>query len=131
MGELLLRSNQGSDQLLLWAVKPGDEWRARIDFGDLSAEAKVHERFSGDALRLDAYFADLAQRWRGWEGDREWESLGLRLAARHDGLGHVTLDATLDADYATAERWRVRASLIVDAGGLGALALAAGALDER
>jgi Family of unknown function (DUF6228) len=93
--------------------------------------AELCERFSGDALTLHAYFADLAQHWRGWDGDKEWESLGLQLAARHDGLGHVTLDATLDEDYAMAQRWRVRASLTVDAGGLSALAVAARALDER
>jgi hypothetical protein len=101
--EFTIRSNRRTDQLRLWVLAPGRLWRARIDFGDLTAE-----------------------------GDREWESLGLQLVARHDGLGHVTLDATLQADYAAEEdRWQVRASLSVDAGSLDRLATEARVLDRR
>jgi hypothetical protein len=67
--EFVVRSNHGGDQLLVCAVNPGDQWRAKIDFGDLKAEAKLYERYSGDALRLDAYFGELASSGRGWEGD--------------------------------------------------------------
>ena len=131
MSELVIRSNHGGDQLKVWTIKPGDQWRARIDFGDLTAEAKVYERFSRDALRLDVYLADLAHNWRGWDGEKAWEALGLRLAARHDGLGHVTIEVTLEEGYASADRWRVRASLAVDAGGLDRLAVDARGLDEQ
>jgi Family of unknown function (DUF6228) len=127
-GELLVRSNDGG-HLRVWVVRPRDQWRARIEVGDLEAEAKVYERYSREELHLDRYFADLAAQWRGWEGDKEWEALGLRLAARHDGLGHVTLDVTLEEDYATADRWRVRASLAIDAGALDRLAVEARAID--
>lgn len=126
----MVRSSDGGDRLRVWVVRPADQWRARIECADLTAEAKVYERYSGDALRLDAYFNELAEQWRGWDGDIEWEALGLRLAARHDGLGHVTLDATLDADHVAAERWRVRASLTVDAGTLDWLAREARVLDQ-
>ena len=129
MTEFAVRSNHGSDELRLWVVEPQSEWRARLDFGDLTAEAKVYERYSREVLRLDSYFAELAEHWRGWSGDKEWEALGLRLAARHDGLGHVALDVTLDQDYATAERWQVRATLVLEAGGLGQVAAAARRLD--
>jgi Family of unknown function (DUF6228) len=71
----------------------------------------------------------LAAQWRGWNGDEEWEGLGLRLAARHDGLGHITIDAVLEQDYAMAERWRLRASIQVDAGTLGDLSRDAASLD--
>lgn len=84
---------------------------------------------SGEELHLDAYFADLARDWRGWQGDRQWNALGLRLAARHDGLGHVTLDVTLQNDYSSGSRWRVRASLRLDAGALDRLATEAHVLD--
>ncbi len=130
MSEFVIRSNHGGDKLRVWTVKPGDQWRAQIDFGDLQAEAKVYERYSRDALRLDVYLADLADHWRGWDGEKEWEALGLRLEARHDGLGHVTLDVTLEEDYASADRWRVRASLMVDAGGLAHLVRDAIGLDS-
>jgi Family of unknown function (DUF6228) len=127
-GELRVRSNDGG-HLRVWVVKPGDEWRAQIDVGDLKAEAKVYERYSREELQLDRYFADLANQWRGWDGEKEWEAFGLRLAARHDGLGHVTLDVTLEDDYATASRWRVRASLELDAGVLDRLAVQARTVD--
>jgi uncharacterized protein DUF6228 len=129
--EFVAKSNHTSDRLRIWVVRPGDQWRARIECADLTAEAKFYERYSRDALRLDAYFGELAKQWRGWKGDIEWEALGLRLTARHDGLGHVTLDATLDEDYASADRWRVRASLALDAGSLDRLAVEARVLDER
>jgi hypothetical protein len=43
----------------------------------------------------------------------------------------VTLDVTLEEDYASADRWRVRASLVVDVGGLDRLAVIARGLDQR
>jgi hypothetical protein len=130
MSEFVIRSNRGSDRLVLWVVKPRDHWRARLDCAHLTAEGKVDERHSGDELRLDAYFGELASQWRGWAGEKEWESLGLRLAARHDGLGHVTIDASLEQDYGAVDGSEARASLILDAGELDALARAARALDE-
>jgi hypothetical protein len=129
--EFVVRSNHGGDQLRVCAVNPGDQWRAKIDFGDLKAEAKLYERYSGDALRLDAYFGELASSGRGWEGDIEWEALGLRLAARHDGLAHVTCDATLDEDLPRRRQVAVRASLTLDAGSLDRLAAEARVLDAR
>src|SRR4051794_25945305 len=50
--------------------KPGDQRGARLEFGDLTAEGKLDERHSGDALRLDSYFGALAEDWRGSEGER-------------------------------------------------------------
>jgi hypothetical protein len=128
-GEFLVRSNLGDDQLRIWATKPGGYWRARIAFADLVAEGAVCERHSGEELHLDAWFAELAVEWRGWQGEKQYEALGLRLAARHDGLGHVTLDVTLQHDYAAVDRWRVQASLMLDAGALDRLALEARELD--
>jgi Family of unknown function (DUF6228) len=127
--ELVIQSNRSSDRLAVAVVEPQCRWLARVEFGDVRAEATVYERWSGDALRLDAYFGRLAAQWRGWNGDEEWEGLGLRLAARHDGLGHITIDAVLEQDYAMAERWRLRASIQVDAGTLGDLSRDAASLD--
>lgn len=55
----------------------------------------------GDSIVLDstlpAYFAELGQSWRGWTGERVWQSAGekLTLAARHDGIGHVLITVTI------------------------------------
>lgn len=129
MSQFVVRSSGLSDHMTIWIVKPQDEWRARIECDGLTAEARVYERHSGSALRLDAFFGDLAANWRGWDGAKEWESLGLQLVARHDGLGHVALDAILRESYAAADRWEVRASLNLDVGGLNRLAREARALD--
>lgn len=70
MSEFVVRSNHASDHLKVWIINVGDQRRALIDFGDLTAEAKVYERHSGEALRLDRYFADMAAHWHGWEGEK-------------------------------------------------------------
>jgi hypothetical protein len=55
----------------------------------------------------------------------------MRLAARHDGLGHVELDVILDDKPGWTERRRVRSTLALDAGALDGLAAAARALDAH
>jgi hypothetical protein len=37
----VVRSNRSPDQLKLWVVTAG-EWPARVDFGELTVEAKVY-----------------------------------------------------------------------------------------
>jgi uncharacterized protein DUF6228 len=110
---------------------PPDPGRAARNCSRRATSSARLSWYSREALHLDSYFAGLAKQWRGWKGDKEWEALGLRLAARHDGLGHVTLDVTLEEDYALADRWRVRASLTVDAGALDRLAVEARQLDVQ
>jgi hypothetical protein len=127
-GEFVVGS--GVEQLHVWVVSPAYEWRARIDFEDLTAEHSFYERYSREKLHLDAYFADLAAHWRGWADDKEWEAQGLAFAARHDGLGHVTLDVILSSDPSLGDGWRVRASLHLDAGALDRLVREAAKLDS-
>jgi hypothetical protein len=54
---------------------------------------------------------------------------GLKLSARHDGLGHVTLEVFLQGHYARSDSWTVKASLQLDAGAPDELARAARVLD--
>ena len=109
----------------------GDQRQAKLEFGDLTAEAKVYEVKQPRCARTRCVLCRTRGDRRGWRGKKEWEALGLRLAAQHDGLGHVTLDVTLEADYASADRWRVGASLALDAGALDRLVPGARALDQR
>lgn len=62
-----------------------------ITEGDLSARHVVHGASSDGFDSLAAFFAGLAHDWRGWEGERVYESLehDLRFVAEHDG--HVRL----------------------------------------
>lgn len=53
--------------------------------------------FSFDWDALANLFSDLADSWRGWEGEKSWESIehDLRIAAVSDILGHCLLTFTL------------------------------------
>lgn len=123
-----IQSTASKDSLRIWPVKRG-EWRAELDLTDLRAEARVYERHSGDDLHLDEFFADLGQSWKGWEGARTWEALGMSMSATHDGLGNVTLRVTLQRGY--GEQWSADASLRVGAGTLDDLSREARRLDPH
>ncbi len=46
---------------------------------------------------LAKFFGELAASWRGWDGPKVWNSLEdeFSLTCSHDGLGHVTVDASV------------------------------------
>ncbi len=76
------------------------EWNARLELPDAFGSARVIERHSGDALRLETYFSSLAKRWRGWDGEESWEANGMKFGAHHDGVGHVALHVEVGVDRA-------------------------------
>src|SRR5260370_41832297 len=91
---MLIRSNQGTGGLELSDLQPSDPSRpldsftATVILDGLRASTRVYAyRFEG----LVDLFADLARNWRGWEGEKRWESLEaeLKLACSCDRLGHV------------------------------------------
>jgi hypothetical protein len=65
-----------------------------------------------------AFFAELAEGWRGWSGIRSQESLEhqLRIEATSDSLGHVRLRVLLRDD--PVYNWRADGSIFVEAGQL-------------
>lgn len=87
--------------------------------GNLTAAKRVYGGYSGGFADLVAYFADLETRWRGWHGERSWESLehDLRLDARH-AYGHVQVRVTLRAERASwgSDGWTATADLTVEPG---------------
>jgi hypothetical protein len=89
----------------------------RIDAGTLHATADVPiTEWGPDPVE---FFAGLAKDWRGWEGPREWWTEGLALTCRHDGVGHVTIDAVVGGGAApTHDDWTVHASVSVEPGAL-------------
>jgi hypothetical protein len=66
------------------------------------------------------FFRRLADDFRGWEGAREWRSLEreMKIDARHDGRGYVTIGVTLKrARQAYADdAWSARTVFTVEAG---------------
>jgi hypothetical protein len=75
---------------------------------------------------LPRFFDDLAKEWRGWAGEKTWESVESHIALRAtaDRLGHVFLRVTL-RDVDAPAGWRAEATLLIEAGQLDALARSA------
>lgn len=122
---LVIKSSSGRGLL---KIEPGGHgwWSVRLEVESLRAEGRVDDAGSRYGVPLQRFLGDLAAHWRGWDNSKEWESIegGLRLEARHDGLGHIALTATL-RDLAERNAWRAVGRLTLDAGGLDALARAA------
>jgi hypothetical protein len=83
--------------------------------GDLSARHVVYGASSDGFDSLAAFFTGLAHDWRGWEGERVYESLehDLRFAAEHDG--HVRLKVRL-WQSSDPDGWSVETRLTLEPG---------------
>lgn len=68
---------------------------------------------------LAAFFNDLAENWRGWQGKKEWETLegNMSLSATCDSLGHTYLSIYLRAD-SDLFGWGLSTTLLIEAGQL-------------
>jgi hypothetical protein len=86
----------------------------------LSASVRVYDI---EPHRWSEFFAQLADEWRGWKGEKERESLEghLKLIARSDSLGHVSLRVKL-RDVLPGSDWRAEGVLAIEAGQLEAIA---------
>ncbi|WP_144660124.1 DUF6228 family protein [Paenarthrobacter nicotinovorans] len=62
------------------------------DLGGLRASKRVYD-FDGWSALL-SYFEELERDWRGWDGDKSFDSLerDFRLSAKHDGHVRVTFE---------------------------------------
>ena len=79
----------------------------------LEARSRVYDTgFDG----LAAFFGQLAADWRGWDGERVYESLerNLRLVATHDG--HVQLAVQLWQEPRWQAGWSAAAVIMLDPG---------------
>lgn len=71
--------------------------------------------FDWDAL--GSLFSDMAESWRGWDGEKEWSSLEshLRISATSDHLGHCILNFTVQ-DHPEFTWRTIVHGLVLDAG---------------
>lgn len=92
---------------------------AHLRSGGLSATRQVFHGYATGFQDLATFFGNLASAWRGWDGDRSWESVDgdLRIEARHV-YGHVHLRVTLRAPGAGwgDDGWSANAHVKVDPG---------------
>jgi hypothetical protein len=89
-----------------------------VDEG-LSASRPVYHGYPSGFRDLVLFFEEMEGDWRGWGGDRTWESLegDLRIGARHEH-GHVQLTVRLSHSVADWGRsgWSATADVTVDPG---------------
>jgi len=92
-----------------------DYLTVRVKGPDVSGSRQVYTGWAEGFAGLADYFQGLTDSWRGWDGERVFESIeaDLRIAARHDG--HVRLSVVL-WESAEPRGWRVEAELRLDAG---------------
>ena len=89
--------------------------RVTIMERNLSATKVVYGAYSDGFDRLAEFFTGLARDWRGWEGERTYESLEhqLRIVATHDGHVHLKVRLWQSTD---PNGWSVETRLTLEPG---------------
>lgn len=65
-------------------------------------------------------FKEAASDWRGWSGEKQWESLegDFRLTLCSGSTGHIRLTALISHDCGNPDPWKLNAELGIEAGQL-------------
>ena len=118
-----LESNRDGFGLTISRTDRPDLYDAALDCGPMTAVGQFYEP---DTSGLGDFFTELAEEWRGWEGDKSWASAEgeITFTASHDRLGIVAIGVQLHSEV-YRERdwlWNAGAILCVDPGSLGRLA---------
>ena len=127
MDEFIIKSSVDSCALIFFDRLPEDRSRSMDSFcvkiarGDLSAETNVWAAYQG--ADPSTWLEDISRHWKGWEGERIWESLEheLSLTAKHERFGHIHVRVRMQSGF-TERDWRVDAFLLLYAGELESLA---------
>jgi hypothetical protein len=87
---------------------------------EVRAEARAS---SFMAPSLSEYFQDIADNWRGWQGEKCWATLEgeVQFSATADSIGHVRLAFFLRPAH-TGYHWALRGALELEAGQLDSVA---------
>ena len=129
----IIKSNEGSRWLELSApLPPGDPtdpeappleyFVATLALEGLQASLRI---YGWGSESLVTSLEEMARDWRGWEGEKDWQSVegDLALRATHDRLGQVCVTVALRSYDAPV--WRAEGDLAVDPGSLDQLAAGA------
>ncbi len=94
---------------------------------------------AGDVIPVDpslaAFFRTLDREWRGWAGAKTWTSIGdnCTIEARHDGIGHILLVASLHEpgmDREEVQGWTASLEVRIDVSELSTIARKLADFDE-
>jgi len=98
--------------------KDGYDFRDfKVHIADEGLTATTMVRSMETANGLAAFVGSLVADWKGWNGERKWESIehDMGLTASHDGLGTITLRVEVRSDpYPT--RWTASTTVRLAAG---------------
>lgn len=121
MEEMRIKSAYSNTHLRFFDIK-GDEFHASLTSADYSGTVKVWAYT--DIHGMANLFESMAENWHGWSGEKKWASIEGEFAITcvHDALGHITLSIEMHKEFGSAEMWRLKGTLVVDAGLLEAIA---------
>lgn len=110
-----IRASQGR-RVLRFHSRSGDYFAVSVE-GDGPQATKSIWGYT-DCEFLVQLFESIASEWRGWKGERTWESIehDLRLAVSCSSTGHVTILVFL-RNYGEDD-WRLQVPIATDAGQL-------------
>ena len=102
--------------LLKFSNVTDDAFTVILEGPDFSGSAHVSSYHSGFPNR---FFEELSTGWRGWPGEKKWESLEgeLVLIAKSDKLGHIFLTASIGVTNGRDD-WNLKGHLLLEAGNL-------------
>jgi hypothetical protein len=111
-----------SDTRLRLSDLQGDYFLGNLTGRNYSATVRIWAYT--DAHGLVDLLEGMAVSWRGWSGEKKWSSIEgeFSISCTHDKLGHISLDIEMQQDFGTPEAWRLKATLLIDAGQLEAIA---------
>jgi hypothetical protein len=103
--------------------------KARLVGAGVDASVRCPEA-AWEPRSLADFLAALAQDWKGWEGERVWQSaeVEMRLTARHEKANTVIVEVVMEDG--APPRWRCEAELELDPGAFQQLAADARRLGE-
>jgi hypothetical protein len=120
VSDVFIQSADSAARLALSSID-GDYFTATFE----SPHLRVSKRVWGytDCQFLADLFRSLAQDWKGWEGERTWESIEgeFGVSASSDRLGHIRLKLRF-REVEGREPWMAEPALNVEAGQLNAIA---------
>lgn len=112
--------NQGelefSEKESLSHAAGSEYFRVAIRSHNITAFSKVYV-FDPFDYNLKKFFEELAENWKGFDGEKVWTSLEgeFTLTCTSDNLGHFAIESTIRNNLDT---WNVRNTIYVEAGQL-------------
>jgi hypothetical protein len=125
MDTLSIKSAYPPERELLLSAQDGNFITVTLGTYDKSFNATKRIYLHPKGPELVRLFDDMAAAWRGWQGKKEFTSVGgdLRIEATADRMGHIQLRTTVSNDVPPPDdQWQVSVSIWLEAGSMDFLA---------